>query len=267
MPSRSVDRRGRRGGQGRNGAEPVLLGQVPPGQVVVRPAVGKATILQRLPPGPGFGPAELGQDDDTDAHGPKGSRLASRRRCSYPVRSALRTACAASSSIQPDSCTDRSRSGADRRLAGATAGRVQSGPKIGRSRSVPTTCAAFAQAASRRSQHQSRAPCSGCRRRPASSPGSPSATSARYRARIPVNRPGVAALVSAQHAVRRQVTFDRAHQARGSGRRCAASSRRDPLRQFEFRAQHHALAVGVDRRLELGRAVGARAAARPRSAR
>ena len=60
--------RGRRGGQRRNGAEPVLLGQVPPGQVIIGPAVGETPVLQGLPSGAGFGPVVLGKDDDSDAH-------------------------------------------------------------------------------------------------------------------------------------------------------------------------------------------------------
>ena len=63
-------RGGGRGDQRRDRRVPGFVGQVPPGQVVVGPAVGEPALFQRRPSRPGLGPAELGEDHDADAHRP-----------------------------------------------------------------------------------------------------------------------------------------------------------------------------------------------------
>ena len=42
---------------------------IPPSQVVIGPSVGKAALLQGLPPAGGLAGGELGKDDDADLHG------------------------------------------------------------------------------------------------------------------------------------------------------------------------------------------------------
>ena len=95
-----------------------------------------------------------------------------------------------------------------------------------------------------------------------SSPGSDIATRRQVPGEDPGEQPRVAAAVPGQHAVRAQPVADRVDQPAAPGRACRAPET-GARRQLHLGAQHHALAVGVDRCLDSGPASPVRPGAVP----